>query len=216
LDWRFIIQTFEDIKAAEHWYQLLWNKIISNVSDVNDLTKNQIKIITFNYDRSLEHFLTTSIINSFNLSINEAQDILQKLSILHVYGLLGNYNYEDYGNHSDSLLKIASKSIRIIPETRDDDSIFNKAQKWLFDALNICFLGFGFDELNIKRLGLKMIIDRKRQAVLDYPLTIASTFRMTQSEVNLARDLLGIPIHNWRSEDANNLDTIRRHIYLLR
>lgn len=206
------INQFENIPTQDNWYFHLWNQLISGITDPNQLTQNQLKIITFNYDRSLEYFLMMSIMNTFNLREDDASNLLKSLSIIHVYGSLGKYNHSNYGKNSLPILSEAVNSIKIIPETRDNDPTFQTAQEWMFDAKNICFLGFGFDELNIKRLDLKSASIRK----MDKPLVVASTFGMTEAEVNLAKKLLGIPSQNWRSVEGNSLKTIREHIYLLR
>jgi len=48
--------------------------------------RNPIKIITFNYDRSLEQFLYWAIKASFRLGDEQVFDELRKLPLLHVYG----------------------------------------------------------------------------------------------------------------------------------
>jgi hypothetical protein len=51
------------------------------------------------------------------------------------------------------IVRIAGKRIKVIPEGRDDDQTLLKSRALLEEATRICFLGFGFDAINIRRLG---------------------------------------------------------------
>ena len=42
-----------------HWMKYLWHRMLSEVSRPSDLLKNKLSVLTFNYDRSLEHYLYT-------------------------------------------------------------------------------------------------------------------------------------------------------------
>jgi hypothetical protein len=46
----------------------------------------------------------------------------------------------------------AAESIQIIHETKPETSPFKQAHRLLGQAARICFLGFGFDETNLRRL----------------------------------------------------------------
>ncbi|MGS7457357.1 hypothetical protein, partial [Mycobacterium tuberculosis] len=82
---------------------------------------------------SLEMYLHTAIINSFNVSSEEALDTLSHFNIQHVYGSLGLYGAEnDFTNNIRSYSKqynlhsisAAASTLRVIPEARADDTIF--------------------------------------------------------------------------------------------
>ena len=140
---------------SQSWYELLVNKL--------DLTSdsypnNELTLISFNYDRSFEHYLWRRI----NAVFNEPEKIKsawnQRPEIIHVHGVLGSYdplNGHDRPYTPDSTvesLEIAANSIRIIPEVNDKDEVFDAAEEALRHAKRIYFLGFGFDERNIDRL----------------------------------------------------------------
>jgi len=44
-----------------HWYEYLFGRLNT---DFRDFARNQLSIITFNYDRSLEHYLLTALKNT--------------------------------------------------------------------------------------------------------------------------------------------------------
>ena len=141
---------------TDHWYRYFYNKFASESWDHLDFSN--ISIITFNYDRSLEKFLHSSIKESYGKSDAEAAEKLDTLKIIHVYGSLGSPitgkpDYLSYGGEvSDDKVKIAANSLRVIPEGRDDDKALEIAREMLSNADRIAFLGFGFDETNVARL----------------------------------------------------------------
>ena len=66
------------------WYQYLSVKLNASFEDFGS---NKLSIITFNYDRSLEHYLHTSLQNLHDRSRDDCNATLaQKIPIIHVYG----------------------------------------------------------------------------------------------------------------------------------
>ena len=67
--------------------------------------KNNLRIITFNYDRSLEEFLLRAIQAKFGLPEWEAFDLFKEaVSIEHVYGDLG-MTFAEFNYSSDEIKK---------------------------------------------------------------------------------------------------------------
>ncbi|MDD2700348.1 MAG: hypothetical protein PHH36_03830 [Sideroxydans sp.] len=174
----------------DHWYQYLWSLIADSLESFG---ANKLSIITFNYDRSLEQYLLTALQNSFGLSAEEAASHLRKIPILHVYGQIGlmpELAPDSLGGRyyspelSAAHIKVAADNLRVIDESRDDDVVFEKAYSYLQDAKRICFLGFGFDETNMKRLGIDRLIKYYRATEADQPRVGATTLGMEDAERN--------------------------------
>lgn len=223
--------------VAEHdldddWFCELWNALQSGVTNIQELKNNKIKIITFNYDYSLETSIHRAIVHTFGVSNEDAFSALQYIPILHVYGCIKNIgSLSDLSSQTvfnEQSLKSASEGIKIIPESRDSDDDFKTARKWFEWSDNTCFLGFGFDELNIKRLGFDSVISWNNQNQTSNPQVIASTFRMTNAETQLARTRLGMGNADsdqlrrlsdlnlvWSTSPLKSLMTIRNHIEIL-
>lgn len=137
------------------WYRYLFNVIATK--SLEELTTTPITIVTFNYDRSLEAYMHQCIANRYNINKKRAVDILQGMRIIHLHGILGEYpdipyNVDTYG----SLASISSK-IRIIHQISDRaegfcSPAFEAANQALHESEKIIFLGFGFNEDNIRRL----------------------------------------------------------------
>ena len=145
---------------AEDWYEYLSERL--NVSFEN-FGKNALSIITFNYDRSLEHYLFTSLQNLFGRSVDECIKKLAEIPIIHVYGQLGTVPYPQHGcrpyeplggdvrKDRDTVLD-AAHGITLLHERESD---LREAHDLLAAARTICFLGFSYHELNVYRLAIK-------------------------------------------------------------
>jgi hypothetical protein len=79
--------SFSDNNNQEQkWYHKLFQKLDSNIGRFNECN---ISIITFNYDRSLEHFIFQRIMYSYGCAEEECKKKMQNIPIIHVYGQLG-------------------------------------------------------------------------------------------------------------------------------
>lgn len=70
----------------KNWLRQLYGTMHSKPEDFG---KNAVSFITFNYDRTVEHFFITSLMNSHALSETDAAVILQRIPIVHLHGRLG-------------------------------------------------------------------------------------------------------------------------------
>lgn len=138
-----------------HWYAYMFQKLSATPESFK---QNRLSIITFNYDRSLEHFLFLAIKNSYGLSDNDAAELVRTIPIIHLHGDLGKLPVLDGSGRpfeptvSPSILKQCASNIKIIHEDVSANSQFVKAQELIKSTSVICFLGFGFHPVNIKRI----------------------------------------------------------------
>jgi hypothetical protein len=79
-----------DEKRGGDWYGYLSEKLNATFEEFGN---NELSIITFNYDRSLEHFLLNSLHYSHGKKFEECAETLAKIPIIHVYGQLGESKY---------------------------------------------------------------------------------------------------------------------------
>jgi hypothetical protein len=146
---------------GKDWLGYIYNRLIG--TEESKLEDPEISFITFNYDHSLELQLHNAIKHSFNLSKEDTQKAFNKIKIHHVYGDIGEFasplnsihNLNDYFHfHCNARIKAvedASTSIKVMYDQREELPDYVKK---LFEAKHIYFLGFGFDKLNIQRLGI--------------------------------------------------------------
>jgi hypothetical protein len=111
-----------------------------------------------------------------------------------VYGDLQDLDKRAYGEKPDDITT-ASSCIRIIPEAREDDEVFEKAKEMIGWADKICFIGFSFDPTNVRRLGFP---DHKL-----FGKTIYFTqFGITVNEAKAAKKLLGEGFNSFIDSNA--------------
>lgn len=208
-------------------YHYLFSKMIQNCSDITD---NKISFITFNYDRSLEHFLQRALISSSNEQISEGGLELLGLPIIHVYGSLGELSWQGpyakkYEPLSISLLEDekvrqeiiqASKNIKIISEQKLTDG-FNKAKNIISESENIIFIGFSFHIEALEKLGFANIknVDNDSSFIMmpnmKHGLYRGSSLGMGNSERKIISNKYRIYFPS-NSEKLDGLDFLRNYV----
>ena len=158
----------KDFFQGGDWYLYLYNRLIEGLIDrdaLPDFSTGELAFITFNYDRSLEHFLYESLRNSFTeVPEHRVIQCLKNLKILHVYSQIALLKWQnsnesvDYRPQiSESLLRRASSNIRTIYEVQQTPELA-EAQNLVKQADEIFFLGFGFAPENMEVLSLPGVI----------------------------------------------------------
>jgi hypothetical protein len=147
-----------------NWYQYLSDKL--NVS-FDKFGENRLSIITFNYDRSLEHYLLTTLRNAHGRGDDECAEMLRKIPIYHMYGQLSRHPYPDrearpYNPDRSTYHDVgyAARGITLLHDKAKPE--LEASRQVLKAAERICFLGFSYHPLNMERLRLK---DSSRRTV---------------------------------------------------
>jgi len=162
-----------------HWYRHLFGEMTKELispDSFRDIEKNKVSFITFNYDRSLEHFLYDSLAHSFVSA--EKEDIARYLStipIIHTYGVLGKLPWQagkrEYSAPYDfSNIWEMKNNIKTIYERTESEN--KNIKRLISEAKRIFFLGFGFGQENIEILGTKMT---NHQETMVYGTALGST-----------------------------------------
>lgn len=142
---------FPPHQPRDHWHEVLWSRL--SAPTWPGFKKQPIRIITFNYDRSLEHYLIRVITNNYGVSVDTA---MRALSVLHVHGSLGVYD-GSFGLPASTPSQVfdAANAIRVVHEADKGDAGFTRAREWVADAETVLFIGFGYHEANMKKLGFQ-------------------------------------------------------------
>ena len=140
----------------------------------DEFQNNKLAIVTFNYDRSLEQYFFDRFKHThYTHTKKNKEELIKKLNqleILHVYGSLGHLPWQiddsknpipqvSYGgtDEQDTIIS-AAKNIEIMSETSSGVSAgLKKFQDLMKDCQALYFLGFGYHEVNIKRLGIEIL-----------------------------------------------------------
>jgi hypothetical protein len=123
-----------------------------------------VGIVTFNYDRCIEQYLSTMFCRYYAKPLPEALELISHLRIIHAYGDLGPIKADgaaqhlDFGDNRDDvhlayLLVEAAKRIKTFTESVDEESEQTKlARMMMKGASKTVFLGFGYAEPNLRYL----------------------------------------------------------------
>ena len=150
-------------------------------------------VISFNYDRCLEHFLHGALQNYYSMSPEQATTTLGNLAIFHPYGTVGSLPWKDpssgidYGGEPDSR-QLDDLATRIRTFTEGTDKAASEIvaiRSTLRSAERIAFLGFAFHPLN-----LELLYGVKKKAAVHDGSVYATALGLSDSDVTLiASDL---------------------------
>jgi hypothetical protein len=166
----------EEVKEREQdWYFYLYNRLTRQATRKDDYRlfgESPVAFVTFNYDRSLEHFLFESLLHSFEgIDEKKAKEQLDKIPIIHVYGRPAplpwvqddNQNTLPYGRDIDNFastnLRAIVANIRVVHKERANPQL-EKAREEISRAQRIFFLGFAYAQENLQALTFPGVLDR--------------------------------------------------------
>jgi hypothetical protein len=147
------------------WITSLYNRATANLvspSNLSNLDFHNLKIITFNYDRVFEkriydllHFICSGV------SEPRILELFSQIEIIHVYGKLGNLEFEHKNSFPQipwqrdiNLHELIEMTMPIKAMFQEKEStVRDRTTKILADSKNIFIIGFGYDENNLRNIG---------------------------------------------------------------
>ncbi len=152
-----------------------------------DTAFDNVAIINFNYDRSLEQFLYLSLQRHGAADEEAARSAVAKLRILRPYGSLGPLPWQAqdgiwFGQRTDrhQIIVRAANNIRTFTEGFTDTSLGEEISGALRNAHLVVFLGFGYHRQNMELLS----IGEQRDARNDPEPTVLATKQGIHDENN--------------------------------
>lgn len=200
----------------QNWYSYLFNEMteeIRSFDEIDMLLENKVKFITFNYDRSLEHFFYTRLVANFAKKSKEKQSqiakLVQKFGFYHVYGRIGylpwqitdEENQIDYGKYSYPNIEKAANQIRIMHTNERPSSEQEIIQKTIFNSKRVMFLGFAFAKENLDALGINNFINKD--------LIVGTGIGYTAQEIKKVQSYFGNNPHIGRIQINRNFDCLK-------
>jgi hypothetical protein len=174
-----------DRSKGPRWYEYLWRAM---GAEFEDFHKNRVSFITYNYDRSLEHFLFCALMNVYGKSAADVLPVFNRIKIIHVHGTLCPYEHggrvgRTYREETtEEIIDKTASCIKIIHEKIDEEAHFAEAVDLLCNAERIAFIGFGFDPTNVRRLQPERWLGGPH-----IPLVMGTAFGMTKKEMGEAK-----------------------------
>jgi hypothetical protein len=163
-----------------NWMKYLFRRMQGSSSASFD--ENEVSFVTFNYDRVLEHFLSTALQHAWGVSEAEAGKVLSSIPIIHLHGQLGflpwqsDKNTRAFNTTMDSQsLRIAAEGIKVVHEgVEDRKEQFSQAKELIKSAARVYFLGVGTSNVNMDRLDVmnfepnKVVVTEKGLTETEY------------------------------------------------
>jgi hypothetical protein len=180
-------------RGDSRWYRYLAQQMMEGAEGLSVVAQNRLRIVTFNYDRSLDESLFRALSTSYGTEVDEVVEVLQQIPIVHLHGIIGRLPWQPsisgwavrrYGEMGDDPakvglhLKAASEMIQIIHEVDPPPhSPWTEALAALEESERVVIMGFGFLQKNVERLRLADLMDTGR-------LIRASSYRLTQNQID--------------------------------
>jgi hypothetical protein len=175
----------------DNWMRYLFRHLNAPFETFHEIP---VSFITFNYDRSLEHFLCTALQSKYGKTEAECAAVLERVQIIHLHGRLGYLPWEKgEGRRSydaainGEVLDTCIKNIKVVHEDIKDgrDKDFARAFDLMQKAECIYYLGFGYGPVNMDRLKVRDLAQGK----IIYGTGVGLTARECSDIVRLAGDL---------------------------
>jgi hypothetical protein len=140
-----------------NWYRLLWGHLRDHGSVEGLIEQRPVSFITFNYDRSLEHYLFTVFRSHFGTASEVSVRFLAE-SIFHVHGVLGSYRGIGEGPHRRYIpdcditaIEKAMQGLHIVHEV-EKFAKHSDIRERIESADQVIFLGFQYHRENVNKL----------------------------------------------------------------
>jgi hypothetical protein len=143
------------------WFPAFFHILQDGVDAKGDLSRlfKNLSVISFNYDRCLEHYLFHAMQHLFRVQEGDAAAAIGHLKIFHPYGQVGllpwdvksgrkvGFGVNDYGD-----IEGLAEEIRTFNEQIEEGDRLVEIRKQVADAERIVFLGFHFHKQNMELL----------------------------------------------------------------
>jgi hypothetical protein len=175
-----------DRGSNDNWHRFLLDRLVSGCTESKSLLANDVTMLTFNYDVSLEWHLYNGLEHISLFQRSDIDEFFRLHPVLHVYGRIRDYpgskvtpiplgdlpSINSVRSEIDAHTKwleaktvldaaySASKQIRTIgpAEKGEDKEVLDRARGSLRVAERLYILGYGFDERNSRLLGFSDLI----------------------------------------------------------
>ncbi|QZH75641.1 MAG: hypothetical protein JY451_03260 [Erythrobacter sp.] len=149
------------VRGQENWLFQISRAVVNGVPRAEaERCFDNLSILCFNYDRSIEHYLPWALHMAFGMSLTDARALVaEKLRVIHVYGTPGKLEWRagklpvaDWGATEVDDLAAVVEQIHTASERTGERGFKRAMVSELLQAKRIAFLGFGFDPMNCAML----------------------------------------------------------------
>jgi hypothetical protein len=149
------------LRAKDSWLDPLRTMLFERVNapNIDSMGKN-LTIISFNYDRVVEQYLSQALQRVYHLEPDAARNVVETITILRPYGSLGRLPVQaHYPGPSEVAFGAdpeevdcwsVSQNIKTYSEQVEDTQLTSKIDEAMSSAEQLVFLGFGFHPQNMQ------------------------------------------------------------------
>jgi len=176
-------------RVSDKWYAELFKMINEGVPRSSlDLFFSNLEVISFNYDRCIEHFFERALRSYYSVDNEQATQAVSRLVVYHPYGQVGLLPWQNqhqatpFGSDKiggSELVRLASR-IKTFTERQDDQTQIERMREAVQSAETIVFLGFAFHPQNLELIAPTKPAKAKR--------VFASAFGMSAPDIESTRD----------------------------
>lgn len=176
-------------RVSQTWYAELFKIMNEGVPSTSlDRFFSKLEIISFNYDRCIEHFFERALRSYYGVDADKAAGVASKLRIYHPYGRVGALPWQmpnqstQFGSmeaHAAEIIRLAAQ-IKTFTERQDDDELVRRMKQAVESAETIVFLGFAFHPQNLELIAPNQAARAKR--------VFASAYGMSKSDIDTTRE----------------------------
>jgi hypothetical protein len=188
------------VQGADNWLFQLAQVVTAGVSKSRiEKCFEDLTIISFNYDRSIEHFMPFALVMAYGIPLKEAQRIVStRLNVIHPYGSVGRLPWEggdapdvEWGTEQPWNIQNLSMHIRTASEAQRDMTTVRAIRAAVTGAKRLVFLGFGFHPQNVDLLidyGLSHDPEIMASTFDTSPLIKSMIMRILRRKTGIERD----------------------------
>jgi SIR2-like domain len=202
----------ENGRLQGDWYSYLWQLLAQEAPTIDSFRRNNLRVITFNYDTSIERFLINSMRASYDVQLDEAKKVIDgTVQVIHVHGqipykLSGSVVSPNLAT-PENVRDFAGKIITL-HQGEDNSREFSMARYWLGQTKRVLFLGFSYQADNVRRLAAR---DWLRNGVV----MRGSTFGMVGQEINRLASMFQPDSADMEFQTLPCIDMLRHNVMLL-
>lgn len=170
-----------------YFFQLLTEGTKS--SKLDEIFHN-ISIVSFNYDRCIEHFLFNALQNYYNIDTHRAAEIAGQLEIFYPYGSIASLPWRNsggkgihYGAEDGYDLAKIYGNIKTFTEQVEDEAYIDAIRNRIQAAKHLVFIGFAFHDANMALL--------QPHAQTSIERVFATALNISESDCNVIGNRIG-------------------------
>ena len=168
---------------------------------------SSLTIITFNYDRCIEHYLHHWFRTYYQSTAEQASELVSLIDFHHPYGKVGSLPFQNaalptsFGLDPDPrhLLALSGQIKTFTEQSESLASELSEARRALGQAVHVLFIGFAFHEQNMRLIcpysGHLRTIDKAFATALGFSDSDSSLIRQDIA-IGLALDPLNVVVRN--------------------